>query len=111
MPEAVTLGQYIAARRRTLRLKQEEVTERLREYGVDRATSTLANWEADRQSVPVDLLPALAGALEVSVVMLYERAGILAHLPGSEIVKLLDGKPPEVAERVARMIAAYFEDS
>lgn len=38
------LGKYIATRRTSLRLTQEEVVERLREYGVDRAATTLANW-------------------------------------------------------------------
>ena len=104
-----TLGRYIAERRRTLRLEQKEVSERLGQAGMYRAPTTVANWESDRQTVPPELIPALAKALEVSPVRLYELAGVLAELPGSEIIKLLDGLPQEEIDRVERMLRAYLE--
>lgn len=105
------LSDYIAKRRRTLRLTQEEVVERMRQYGVERAAPTLANWETGRQPIPVEALPALAAALEEKTpVRFYELAGILSYLPGAEIVKLLDGLPPEDIRRFARMIEAFLEE-
>jgi len=105
------LGNYIAVRRKDLRLTQEEVAERMRSHGVDRAATTLANWEAGRQVIPLEVIPALAEALEEkSPAKLYDYAGILAGIPGSRIVKLLDGQSPEVIDRVERMIAALLDD-
>lgn len=104
----LTLGDFIATRRRELRLEQKDISRRLKSYGVDRATTTIAGWEQGG-NVPPDLIPALAKALEMSPVKLYELAGFLAELPGSEIVKLLDGLPPEEIERVERMLRAYLE--
>ena len=103
-----TLGRYIAERRRTLRLEQKDISRRLKDYGVERATTTVAGWE-NGQNVPSDLIPALAKALEVSPVRLYELAGVLAELPGSEIIKLLDGLPQKEIDRVERMLRAYLE--
>lgn len=105
------LGNYIAARRKDLRLTQEEVAERMRSHGVDRAATTLANWEAGRQVIPLEIIPALAEALEEkSPAKLYDYAGILSGIPGSRIVKLLDGQPTEVIDRVERMIAALLDN-
>lgn len=107
----IPLNEYITKKRKTLRLTQEEVAERLREYGVDRATPTLANWETGRQPIPIEVLPALAAALEeTSPVQLYELAGILSNLPGAEIVKLLDGKSEAEIKRFRRMIEAFLEE-
>lgn len=105
----ITLGRYIADRRRALRLEQKEISQRLERLGSFRAPTTVANWENDRQTVPPEMIPALAKALEMSPVRLYELAGFLAELPGSEIIKLLDGLPQEEIERVERMLRAYLE--
>lgn len=105
------LGTYIAKRRNDLRLTQKEVVERMRKRGVMRDATTLANWEAGRQIVPLEILPILAEALEEkSPAKLYDYAGILASIPGSSIVRLLDGQPVETVERVERMIAALLKD-
>lgn len=105
------LGTYIGERRRRLRLTQKEVSERLRSQGIDRDATTIANWETGRQEVPMELIPIIAKALEDSPVRLYELAGVLAQLPGSEIVKLLDGRSIEDVARIERLIRSYFEDS
>lgn len=108
----ITLGEYLAKRRKQLRLTQQEVSERLRERGVDRATQTVAHWENNRQGVPTEIIPHLAVVLEEqSPIKLYELAGILKNLPGAQIVKLLDGIPPDDVERIQRMIEAYLKDS
>lgn len=106
------LGTYIASRRNELRLTQKEVVERMRQRGLNRDATTLANWEAGRQIIPLEFLPILAEALEEnSPAKLYDYAGILSSIPGSGIVRLLDGKPVETIERVERMIAALLEDN
>ena len=98
------LGRYIAESRNKLHLTQKEAAER-----VNRAESTIANWETGHQKVPPEMFPALAQALGMSLVKLYELAGMLAELPGSEIIKLLDGLPQEEIDRVERMLRAYLE--
>lgn len=106
------LGEFIAHRRKELRLTQEEVVERMRSYGVDRASPTLGNWEAGRQAIPLEVLPALAQALELSSpVKLYDLAGVLANLPGGEIIKLFDGMSDSEIRRWARMIQAFLQES
>ncbi len=85
------IGDYIARRRRTLRLTQTEVSERLSQYGVNRTSSTVAGWETDKQDPPVDILPALAKALEEpSVVQLYVAAGLFTSLPIERVAALFD---------------------
>lgn len=103
------LGKYVANRRAKLRLTQEEVVERLRQLGIDRASSTLANWEAGRQSIPIEYIPQLAKALEDSTVNLYDNAGVLDKLPGGEIIKLLDGLSDEELARVEKVLRAMVE--
>lgn len=103
------LGKFVADRRASLRLTQEEVVERLRQHGVDRAATTLANWEAGRQPIPIDLLPELAKALEASTVTLYEHAGVLANLPSSEIIKLLDGLSSDELTHIEKVLRAMVD--
>lgn len=107
--QANKLGKYVADRRTALRLTQEEVVERLRQHGVDRAATTLANWEAGRQPIPIEFIPELAKALEDSTVRLYEYAGILDKLPGSEIIKLLDGLSDDELARVEKVLRAMTD--
>lgn len=107
-----TLGDYIASRRRALRLTQAEISERLQSYGVDRSASAIANWETGKQAIPIEILPALANALEEqSVVQLYALAGVLANLPGSEIVRLMDRLSTDDRARIVRMIEAYASEN
>lgn len=104
----MTLGQYIAARRKALNMRQEDLSNKLKQLGAYRAPTTIANWEADRQIVPAEMLDALALALEEpSPVHLYDLAGILCKLPGRDIIKILDRLPPEDIERITRLILAY----
>jgi transcriptional regulator with XRE-family HTH domain len=103
-----TIGQYIAERRKALGLRQEDLAERLKTYGAYRAATTIANWEADRQAVPLEMIDVLSLALEErSPVALYDMAGVLTKLPGHEIIKALDGLSMEDVERVERMILAF----
>ena len=107
----ITLGDYIANRRRALRLTQQEISERLHGYGVERSASAIANWETGKQSVPVEILPALANSLEISIVLLYAKAGILANLPGAEVVKLMDKLSESDRIKITRMIQAFAEEN
>lgn len=106
------LGTYIAKRRKSLRLTQEEISQRLRNYKIERTAATVANWETGRQPVPMELIPAIAAALEEeSPLVMFELAGILDQIPGGNIAKLLKGASPEDMQRIERMIKAYLEDS
>ena len=106
-----TLGQYIAKRRGYLQLTQEDLAARLGKLGLPRAATTIANWEADRSPVPVELLNSLAEALEEpSPVTLYDLAGILDKIPGGDIVRLLRDVPIDDVRRVERMIRAYLQE-
>jgi len=107
----MTLGEYIADQRRHLRLTQQEISERLQSYGVNRTSSAVATWETGKQSIPVDILPALAQALEVSVVQLYIKAGLLDGLPGAEVVKLMDKLGERDRIKITRMIEAFAEEN
>lgn len=104
------LSAHVGSRRRQLRLTQEEVSERLRQRGVERAASTIAHWEAGRQAIPLEILPDLAAALEEEVVVLYELAGILDRIPGGEIAKLLKGAKEEDIETVERLVKALLQN-
>jgi len=111
MGKSNSLGEYIANRRRELHLEQTDLVERLKARGVNRAVTTLSGWEQGRYQVPVEFLPAIADALEVSAVKIYEQAGILDNIRGHHILKLLDGLPDSEVAKVERMIAAYFQEA
>lgn len=84
-------GEYIKIRREALRLTQKDLSERLEQMGIDKAATTISSWEAGRGPVPVDVIPALAQALEEpSPLRFYELSGILDNIPGKEVVKLLE---------------------
>ena len=105
----MTLGSYIKRRRKELRLTQSEVSHALSQRGIHRTGKAVAGWENEYQQVPVEYIPALAEILKVSVTTLYEHAGILASLPGREIIRLLDGLPEDELRRIQAMITAYVK--
>jgi hypothetical protein len=92
-------------------LTQQEVADRLTEQGFARKATTISGWENENDVVPIELIPPLAKALEeTSPVTLYELAGVLAHIPGNEIVKLLNGATPGQLRAVERIVAAYLKE-
>lgn len=102
------IGDYIASRRRALRLTQGEVIERLMENGINRAQSSFAGWESGRQAPPVEVYPALASALEEnSVIKLYVMAGFFTDLPIERVATLFDGMSIEDQAVVTDMIEAF----
>lgn len=111
MSNDVTLGQYIAKRRKRIGLTQEELAKRLEGYGQYRAASTIAGWETDKQPVPLEFLDTLATALEEnSPIKLYKKAGILAKLGEiGTLVEALDGLPSQDVRMVIRLARAYLE--
>lgn len=102
------IGDYIAQRRKQLRLTQNEVSERLMANGAERATSSIAGWETGRQAPPIEIYPALAAALEEpSVLKLYVIAGLFKDLPIERIAALFDGLTVDDQMTIADMIEAF----
>ncbi len=74
MPEKISLGQYIATRRKHMRLTQEELADKV---GVSK--SAIAKWETDGGLPDRDNLKRLAEIMDVSVDDLHriiEREGM-----------------------------------
>jgi transcriptional regulator with XRE-family HTH domain len=98
----MSLGDYIRRRRKAQGITQDELASKVQRKG-----STISLWETDSEAVPVDMLPELARALEEPTpVHLYELAGILAHLPGSNIIRIMAGMSVEEVERFEAMVEA-----
>jgi transcriptional regulator with XRE-family HTH domain len=99
------MGDYIQERRRTLGLKQYELADR-----VKRSASLVSEWEKGSQDVPLELIEPLAEALEEnSPLTLYQLAGRLHNLPGSEIVRLVEDLPIEQLRVLENMVRAFVE--
>lgn len=108
---ATALGTYIAERRKSLHLSQEDVGKRLGDYGNFKAASTVANWETGRQRVPVELLEPLAKVLgETSPTPLYMLAGIFDNVPGIGIIKRLANASEKDISRLERVIDAFLQE-
>jgi transcriptional regulator with XRE-family HTH domain len=106
-----TVGEYIADRRASLHLTQEDVAKRLGEYGQFRAASTIANWETGRQNPPIEVMASLAKALgDQSPSTLYMLAGIFDNVPGGGIVKRLTNVSEKDISRIERMIDAFLQE-
>lgn len=106
----IELGQYIAKRRKRIGLTQEELAKRLEDFGNYRAASTIAGWETGKQDVPVEYLQLLARALEEpSPVQLYKLAGVLAQLPGSALIEMLDGASLEDVQMIEELARVVLE--
>lgn len=105
------LGKYIADRRASLHLTQEDVAKRLGEYGQYRAASTIANWETGRQKIPVQIIEPLAKALgEKSPSTLYMMVGMFDNVPGGGIIKRLVNVSEKDISRIERMIDAFLQE-
>lgn len=108
----LTVGQFVAKRRKRIGLTQEEFSQRLKAYGENRGVSTISEWENGDRPIPVDIYSVLAEALELpSPVGLFEAAGLLSKLPGAEIVKMLDGVSTEHLRVIHSLIKAYVESA
>lgn len=106
-----TIGSYIAEKRRKLRLTQQDVADRLGSEGIQRKATTISSWENGNDPVPIELIPALARALEEpSPITMYELASVLENIPGNRIIKLFEDATPEELETVERIVRAYFKD-
>ena len=97
----------LAHRRIQMRLTQQEVIDALHLHGIERSAATLSNWEAGRQPVAIELMPAIAAALNISLLDLYEVASLLKNLPSVEILKLVNRMSDADRQRIFRMIQAY----
>lgn len=102
------IGDYIAKRRKQLRLTQAEVSDRLMQNGAERGASSIAGWETGRQMPPIEIYPALATALEEqSVVKLYVIAGLFTDLPIERVATLFDSLSIDDQMAIADMIEAF----
>lgn len=105
------LGKYIRQRRRALDLTQKELGERLERTGSKRSEFAISNWETGRQIPPIDIIPALARALEEqSIVKMLDLAGILDNLPEPDLIRLLETVSPVERKKIANMIKSYLTD-
>jgi transcriptional regulator with XRE-family HTH domain len=101
----VELRAYIATQLERKRLSQKELADKL-----GRDPSTISNWIHGRQPIPLDMLTEIAEALEEdNPVILYELAGLLAKLPGKELVKLVQDLPLEHLRVIEQIVRAYVE--
>ena len=74
------LGNFLAAKRRAAGWTQVELMKLLSSYGHSYAATTISGWENGRP-MPVDnpaFVDALAMALEISAVEIYEAAGVFS---------------------------------
>lgn len=111
MTQKQPLGVYIRKRRRALDMTQKELSERLKGMGVDRSPFAISNWETGRQVVPLDLLPAIAQALEEpSAFHLYDLLGVIDNLPGSQIVRALGNADINKLDRINKYIEMVLKD-
>lgn len=107
-----SVGVYIQQRRKALRMTQVDLSKELARLGYDRASTTIANWEAGEYPVPLELLAPLARALkEPSPVILYDLAGVLDQIPGGQIVQLLSDAPQEEVDRAERILRALLKNN
>lgn len=101
----MSLGDYIRKRRKAKGMTQDELASK-----VNRAASTVSQWETEAEPIPIEMLDEIAAALdEPTPVHLYELAGILARLPGHKIIKMLDGMSVEEVKRFEAMVEAMAE--
>lgn len=106
-----TLGQYIVRKRKSVGMTQEDLAARLKQLNEYRAASTIANWETDKQAVPLELLAVLAQALnEPSPTKLYALAGILDKIPGGGIALMLYDEPQETVQLIERLARVVIQE-
>lgn len=111
MTEPTELGKYIRQRRRALDLTQKELGERLAGMGIKRSEFAVSNWERGKQKPPIDVIPALARALEEqSVVKILDLSGILDNLPEPDLIRFLDTLPITERKRATKAVKSIFED-
>lgn len=103
----ITIGEYLAQKRAEKRMTQQEISDALNQRGIIRSASTIANWEAGRQTVGIELYEALAEIMGIDLLEMYEHAGLLKSLPGAEIFKLVNRMSEADRQRILRLVLAY----
>lgn len=111
MKELSALAKFIKTRRMELNnMRQEDLADRLRHFGVDRRPSTIANWETDRNEPDASIVPALAKALETSPFKIYDLLGIIDNIHAAEIVRALNTAPTDKIERIEKYIEMVLKN-
>ncbi len=104
------LGEYIRKRRRALDMTQKGFSARLKSMGVNRSQFAVSNWETGRQTVPLDLLPPIAAALEEkSLANLYDLAGVVDAFSSADLIRLLNGATASDVEYITEMAKTYLK--
>ena len=102
-----SIGEYLALKRTQKRMTQQEVSDALKDRGIIRSASTVANWEAGRQTIGIEIYESLAEILSVDLLEMYEVAGMLKNLPGADIFKVVNRMSESDRERIRRIVFAY----
>jgi len=104
------LGKYIRKRRRAGDMTQKAFSERLRAMGIERSPFAISNWETGRQPVPLDLIPAIAAALEEeSLPKLYDLAGVVDTFATADLIRLLDGASKGDIDYIIEITKSYLK--
>lgn len=106
----VQVGKYIQKRRRALHLTQEQLAQRLKKEGLDRAIGTISDWEHGKQHIQIEYLPIIANALEeISPIKLYILSGLFDKQPlVSNVLLLLNTLPENKLKQIERVIDAML---
>lgn len=108
------LGSFLAAKRRLAGWTQVELMKVLSKFGHSYAATTISGWENGRP-MPVDnpaFVDALAMALEISAIEIYEAAGVFSassDVATQKLFQLLQAATPaelETIEQYAKFVIA-----
>ena len=102
---------WIKARRKELRITQDDLASRLQVMGVDISRATVSHWEMGRYQPSYDkpeVTRALARALNLSEPIVLKLAGFEVETKHSEsaerIAKLIDDLPTEKRQLAIRLL-------
>ena len=102
---------WLKARRKELRITQEELALLLQVNGIDVSRATISHWELGLKRPPIDdprVVNALARSLKMSVPLILRLSGFdldTAHTESGEMAAaLVDSLPPEKQRLAIRLI-------
>lgn len=98
------LRAYIAERLKTRRIQQVELAAKLK-----RDPATVNNWIKGRQPIPLDMLGAIAYAIEdKNPIKIFKLAGLFAGLPdgADRLIDMMEHATPEQIDMMERLAEA-----
>lgn len=91
-------------------MTQKQLSERLQSVGIDRSPFSVSNWETGRQNIPLDLIPAIATALEEkSLAKMYDLAGVVDTFNCATLIRMLYDASTSDIEYITEMTKTYFK--